>query len=55
MATIRVYKVAEVLGVSSQEIIGLLRREHGIEVKSASSTIEEIVARQFAERLARER
>ena len=33
----------------------LLKREHGIEVKSASSTIEEIVARQFAERLARER
>ena len=33
----------------------LLKREHGIEVKSASSTIEEIVARQFAERIARER
>ena len=33
----------------------LLKREHGIEVKSASSTIEEIVARQFAERVARER
>ena len=55
MATIRIYKVAEVLGISSQEIIDLLRKEHGIEVKSASSTIEEIVARQFAERLARER
>ena len=55
MSTIRVYKVAEVLGISSQEVIGLLKREHGIEVKSASSTIEEIVARQFAERLARER
>ena len=33
----------------------LLKREHGIELKSASSTIEEIVARQFAERVARER
>lgn len=33
----------------------LLKREHGIEVKSASSTIEEIVARQFVERVARER
>ena len=33
----------------------LLKHEHGIEVKSASSTIEEIVARQFAERVARER
>ena len=33
----------------------LLKREHGIDVKSASSTIEEIVARQFAERMARER
>ena len=52
---IRIYKVAEVLGLPSQEVIDLLRREHGIEVKSASSTIEEIVARQFAERVARKR
>ena len=55
MATIRIYKVAEVLGIPSQEVIDLLKREHGIEAKSASSTIEEIVARQFAERTARER
>ena len=55
MATIRIYKVAEVLGLPSQEVIDLLRSEHGIEAKSASSTIEEIVARQFAERVARER
>ena len=55
MATIRIYKVAEVLGIPSQEIIDLLKREHSIEVKSASSTIEEIVARQFAERTALER
>ncbi len=55
MATIRIYKVAEVLGIPSQVIIEALRKEHGIEVKSASSTIEEIVARQFAQRLARER
>ena len=55
MATIRIYKVAEVLGIPSQVVIEALRKEHGIEVKSASSTIEEIVARQFAQRLARER
>ena len=55
MATIRIYKVAEVLGIPSQEVIDLLGREHGIEVKSASSTIEEIVAREFAKRIARER
>ena len=55
MATIRIYKVAEVLGIPSQEVIDLLKREHGIEAKSASSTIEEIVARQFAERTALER
>ena len=55
MSTIRIYKVAEVLGLPSQEVIDLLRRQHGIEVKSASSTIEEIVARQFAERLSKER
>jgi translation initiation factor IF-2 len=55
VATIRIYKVAEVLGIPSQEVIDLLKREHGIEAKSASSTIEEIVARQFAERTARDR
>ena len=55
MATIRIYKVAEVLGIPSQEVIDLLERAHGIEVKSASSTIEEIVAREFAKRIARER
>ena len=55
MATIRIYKVAEVLGIPSQEVIKLLSAEHGIEAKSASSTIEEIVARQFAKRLAQER
>ena len=55
LATIRIYKVAEVLGIPSHEVVDLLKREHGIEVKSASSTIEEIVARQFVERTARER
>jgi len=54
MATIRIYKVAEVLGLKSQEVIELLKRNHGINAKSASSTIEEIVARQFAERIAKE-
>src|SRR6185436_12463570 len=33
----------------------LLKRDHGIEVKSASSTIEEVVARQFVDRLAKQR
>ena len=55
MATVRIYKVSELLGISSQEVIGLLKREHGINLKSASSTIEEIVARQFVQRIARER
>ena len=55
VSTIRIYKVSELLGIPSQEVIDLLRRDHGIEVKSASSTVEEIVARQFAERIARER
>ncbi len=55
MATIRIYKVADVLGIPSQQVIEVLRKEHGIEVKSASSTIEEIVARQFAQRHVRER
>ena len=35
--------------------MALLKRDHGIEVKSASSTIEEVVARQFVERMARQR
>ena len=55
MATVRIYKVAELLNTSSQEVIALLKRDHGIDVKSASSTIEEVVARQFVERLARQR
>src|SRR5437773_10393786 len=55
MATVRIYKVAELLGTTSQEVTALLKRDHGIEVKSASSTIEEVVARQFVERLARDR
>ncbi len=55
MATVRIFKVAELLGTTSQEVTALLKREHGIEVKSASSTIEEVVARQFVERLAKQR
>ena len=55
MATVRIYKVAELLGTTSQEVLGLLKREHGIELKSASSTLEEVVARSFVERVARER
>ena len=55
MATVRIYKVAELLSTTSQEVAALLKRDHGIEVKSASGTIEEVVARQFVERLARKR
>src|SRR3712207_5862208 len=55
MATVRIYKVAEILNTSSQEVMALLKRDHGIEVKSASSTIEEVVAREFVSRLSRQR
>ncbi len=55
MATVRIYKVAELLGLTSQEAMTLLKQETGIDVKSASSSIEEIVARQFVERQARKR
>jgi translation initiation factor IF-2 len=55
LATVRIYKVAELLGLSSQDAMDLLKRETGIDVKSASSSIEEIVARQFVERQARKR
>jgi translation initiation factor IF-2 len=55
LATVRIYKVAELLSTTSQEVTALLKRDHGIEVKSASSTIEEVVARQFVERLAKQR
>src|SRR5204863_9144291 len=55
MATVRIYKVAELLNTTSQEVMALLKRDHGIEVKSASSTIEEVVGRQFVDRLARQR
>jgi len=39
LATVRIYKVAELLNLSSQDVMALLKKEHGIEVKSASSTI----------------
>jgi translation initiation factor IF-2 len=55
LATVRIYKVAELLGSTSQEVLALLKRDHGIELKSASSTIEEVVARSFVERIARQR
>ena len=55
MSTVRIYKIAELLGTTSQEIVALLKRDHGIEVKSASSSVEEIVAHQFVSRLARKR
>lgn len=55
MATVRIYKVAELLGLSSQDAMALLKKETGIEVKSASSSVEEIVARQFVEKQARAR
>ena len=55
MSTVRIYKVAELLNTSSQEVVTLLKRDHGIDVKSASSTIEEVVGRQFVERMARQR
>ena len=55
MSTVRIYKVAELLNTTSQEVVTLLKRDHGIDVKSASSTIEEVVARQFVERHARQR
>jgi translation initiation factor IF-2 len=55
LATVRIYRVAELLGTTSQEVLSLLKRDHGIELKSASSTIEEVVARSFVERVARQR
>jgi translation initiation factor IF-2 len=55
MATVRIYKVAELLNMTSQDVLDLLKKNHGIELKSASSTLEEIVARQFVERQARQR
>jgi len=55
LSTVRIYKVAELLGTTSQEVLALLKREHGIELKSASSTIEEVVARSFVERVARQK
>ena len=55
MSTVRIYKIAELLSTTSQEIVALLKRDHGIEVKSASSTVEEMVAHQFVSRLARAR
>jgi len=35
LATVRIYKVAEALGVPSQEVLALLKIVHGIELMSA--------------------
>ena len=43
------------LNTTSQEVLALFKKNHGIELKSASSTLEEIVARQFVDRLAKQR
>ena len=55
MSTVRVYKVAELLDIPSNDVLALLKKNHGIELKSASSTLEEIVARQFVERMAKQK
>jgi translation initiation factor IF-2 len=55
LATVRIYKVAELLNLTSQDVMALLKKDHGIEVKSASSTIEEVVAREFVGKQARQR
>jgi translation initiation factor IF-2 len=55
LATVRIYKVAELLDIPSTEVLALLKKGHGIELKSASSTLEEVVARSFVEREARQR
>jgi translation initiation factor IF-2 len=55
LATVRIYKVAELLNLTSQDVMTLLKKDHGIEVKSASSTIEEVVAREFVTKQARQR
>jgi len=55
LSTVRIYKVAELLDTTSQEVLALLKKEHGIELKSASSTVEEVVARSIVERVARQR
>jgi translation initiation factor IF-2 len=55
LSTVRVYKVAELLDMTSNDVLALLKKNHGIELKSASSTLEEIVARQFVERLAKQK
>jgi translation initiation factor IF-2 len=55
LSTVRIYKVAELLDISSADVLALLKKNHGIELKSASSTLEEIVARQFVERMAKQK
>ncbi len=55
MAKIRLFLIARELGIETQEVVHLLQTRHGIDAKSASSTLEEIVAKQFTERVAKER
>ena len=53
MSTVRIYKVAELLNTTSVEVLALLKKAHGIELKSASSTVEEVVARSFVDTVRR--
>ena len=39
MATVRIYKVAELLNTSSQDVLALLKRAHGIETLAGNDLI----------------
>jgi len=45
LATVRIYKIAELLDTSSPEIVALLKRDHG-STSRARQHVEEMVARQ---------
>src|SRR5207253_8502383 len=46
---------SDVCSSDLQDVMTLLKKEHGIEVKSASITIAEVVAREFVAKQARQR
>ncbi len=51
LAKVRIYALARSLGLSSRETIERLARVHGIDVAGASSTVDDVIARRFADEL----
>ena len=44
MATVRIYKVAELLNLTSQDVMALLKKEHGIDLINSAQFLQPLLA-----------